>query len=1162
MHRLLCHRGPEPTPHGVASRHPRVPSLLEALEPRLLLDSSAGQPPSDLLGAGQPLAVENQVPWTEAHWTGAADNHWENAANWSTGVVPDATVVAVLDGPLSSFQPKLYGNAVACGLDIRTAGWTVNLNGHTMTVGPGGLAIPGASAPTSTIDLGEGALILDYAGPGDDPLTAVNAWVRAGAGSRDAGGILQYDGFGGITSSIAQANHLLAAVDVRDTAFTDHYGSQPDLTSVNGVPVDSTTVVVRFAWNGDCNLDGRVDVNDYVAWCYFFLNTPDADHVTWFTGDFNYDGKIDVNDYSLWTYGILNQGNPLMRLLEDPTCSRASTAVADDRDLSLVDVAANQPRTCQIPIVENPGAPEVYLNQPSFHFDVDANYFYWYTREVLKKRDVAGVDTNIVDITAAAPMKAWYDSEAAAGRSVGILGITVMDDGSLLVALKSNLAQYDGVHFFQRLYRSADGGATWMLVNSNLYGFSALPLTKSGTRVAYCDYSDKDTPGVGSNTGYGAWLSCDSGATWTQVFCRSQIDANLSDPMRHGHELQFGWQDNTTLYLCYGDAGPLLKLTEPGDWNGSDPWTVTTMPVPSAGMANEGDGVTSSGAVYNGYQNLIFPTDTTSRALFRIPGSYQAGANFQNAYGAGGGTVRDCGEVNGLLFFGAYRYSIPDVFGTQGLYASADGGRSFVALTRTAQDATVPYVRWGDYLYYPDTNGSRILRIKFPAVRMVDAVQVEPAVTNQIADARNSSFETGNDWHDWYNRSTAAVVDGGLYGAQCLQITPDADPNHHTVYMCLNANKLLRQPAAGEKITFSFYIKAGPGWTGNWKVSPCLENSGITMGSCTVQAPGTDGWTRVLVEGRAGASPHIDALEIRLDIDTKGSPPDQGALRVDGVMLTYDADGWREDSFQPAGTPRANEYVEYAIDGAPAAWRASWHWQPDWSAGAAGADVAIGHVRAADGSYVEVTYDVSEGRFVLSDGTHTAVSAPVAWRHWDDLRFDLSCDGAGTVLTIFEPVGGTQVVTGAGVHCGPPTALRLGVNHAGDLFGCGRFALPMATETTSGHEALHAAIGPALGGLAALGDAAAPPAETIVPPSEPASPDAAPATGPETLLDQLRNSGTQQALAAESPSPPPSSAADPATDLAVWSAPNDTDAASLPILAITATSEPPAVLKV
>ena len=132
-------------------------------------------------------------------WLGTVDNHWENAANWADGILPGPGMTAVLQGTPTACQPTLYQNLSLMGLDIQTAGWCVNLNGHTLSVGEGGLQIAGGSTPTSKIDLGDGNLIVAYAGA--SPLKTIEGWIKAGGGTKSNALDYDWNGAGGITTS-------------------------------------------------------------------------------------------------------------------------------------------------------------------------------------------------------------------------------------------------------------------------------------------------------------------------------------------------------------------------------------------------------------------------------------------------------------------------------------------------------------------------------------------------------------------------------------------------------------------------------------------------------------------------------------------------------------------------------------------------------------------------------------------------------------------------------------------------------------------------------------------------------------------------------------------------------------------------------------------------
>jgi hypothetical protein len=75
-----------------------------------------------------------------------------------------------------------------------------------------------------------------------------------------------------------------------------------------GQTVDATTVIVKYTYAGDANLDGQIDAGDYGTLDYF-IQTEFA--FGYANGDFNYDGFIDPADYGLIDYVIQMQGAPL-----------------------------------------------------------------------------------------------------------------------------------------------------------------------------------------------------------------------------------------------------------------------------------------------------------------------------------------------------------------------------------------------------------------------------------------------------------------------------------------------------------------------------------------------------------------------------------------------------------------------------------------------------------------------------------------------------------------------------------------------------------------------------------------------------------------------------------------------------------------------------------
>ncbi len=111
-----------------------------------------------------------------------------------------------------------------------------------------------------------------------------------------------WNGTGGITSSAAanDTTHLTALGSI--TA-----GST--FTTFDGQPVSPSTVLIKYTYYGDANLDGQVNSVDYSLIDNSFLQPPA--NPAWSNGDFNYDGTINGSDYTLIDNAFNMQGNNL-----------------------------------------------------------------------------------------------------------------------------------------------------------------------------------------------------------------------------------------------------------------------------------------------------------------------------------------------------------------------------------------------------------------------------------------------------------------------------------------------------------------------------------------------------------------------------------------------------------------------------------------------------------------------------------------------------------------------------------------------------------------------------------------------------------------------------------------------------------------------------------
>jgi hypothetical protein len=173
--------------------------------------------------------------------------------------------------------------------------------GGPLVLKTGALAI---DTLTSQLDLGAGALVVDYADAAANPLADLAAWIISG---RNGAGGGAWDGFGIVSSAAAADPDGLTGLGIIDNADPVPGG----LTTWMGVDVDATCILVRYTWNGDSNLDGLVDADDYDVVDNSFVFGVGARGYGWWSGDLDGDGSIDADDYDLIDNAFVFGGGPL-----------------------------------------------------------------------------------------------------------------------------------------------------------------------------------------------------------------------------------------------------------------------------------------------------------------------------------------------------------------------------------------------------------------------------------------------------------------------------------------------------------------------------------------------------------------------------------------------------------------------------------------------------------------------------------------------------------------------------------------------------------------------------------------------------------------------------------------------------------------------------------
>ncbi|HEY1686064.1 MAG TPA: dockerin type I repeat-containing protein [Tepidisphaeraceae bacterium] len=171
---------------------------------------------------------------------------------------------------------------------------------------------------TSTLDLTNNDLIVDYAPNASNPTgtdtTTGPAVVAAVQSAYSAG---QWNGVG-ITSSQA------SLTGGKTLAVVDNESLVTPLTSVDGVTLDASSVVVKYTWYGDLDLDGTVSNSDLAT----ITANAGMTNVGWSGGDLNYDGKVNADDVSLFELGAAESNGANINSVPEPGAMMALSALA------------------------------------------------------------------------------------------------------------------------------------------------------------------------------------------------------------------------------------------------------------------------------------------------------------------------------------------------------------------------------------------------------------------------------------------------------------------------------------------------------------------------------------------------------------------------------------------------------------------------------------------------------------------------------------------------------------------------------------------------------------------------------------------------------------------------------------------------------------------
>ena len=116
------------------------------------------------------------------------------------------------------------------------------------------------------------------------PISTISGYIDGGFNNGNWNGA-------GLTSSAAQA----ASSAAHKTALGYATASSLGVTTFDGQPVTGSTVLVKYTYAGDANLDGIVNAQDFDALAAHYGTSSDV----WTQGDFNYDGTVNTIDFNV-----------------------------------------------------------------------------------------------------------------------------------------------------------------------------------------------------------------------------------------------------------------------------------------------------------------------------------------------------------------------------------------------------------------------------------------------------------------------------------------------------------------------------------------------------------------------------------------------------------------------------------------------------------------------------------------------------------------------------------------------------------------------------------------------------------------------------------------------------------------------------------------------
>ncbi len=300
-------------------------------------------------GGGTPSAYLDDVvistPVVESKWNVDSDGSWSNGANWQGGVPNAADAIASFTNAISAAHvvtvdaPQtvgiinfdnansytlsgtstitLDGSAGQVAINVLSGNHTISaplvLAKDTAVSISGGGVLSVQHVRGAGLSVSGGAMKVTAKGTANDPsgtsvVTALSIGTGASLDLTNNSMVIDYTTVGTLvddTRLMLQSGKLTTS----SSGGKIGYGDNAVLAkgSFAGQTPDSTSLLIKFTYGGDANLDGQVDISDLGS-----LATAWQTSAPWTGGDFDYSGFVDISDLGIlatnWQLGV---GSPL-----------------------------------------------------------------------------------------------------------------------------------------------------------------------------------------------------------------------------------------------------------------------------------------------------------------------------------------------------------------------------------------------------------------------------------------------------------------------------------------------------------------------------------------------------------------------------------------------------------------------------------------------------------------------------------------------------------------------------------------------------------------------------------------------------------------------------------------------------------------------------------